>query len=840
MDPVNGSYTSKINGEECKGIFKKDGTELYVGCKNTTIPSTVTSIGEYAFYYCGALTSVEIPSSVTSIGEYAFSWCDALTSVEIPSSVTSIGDDVFNDCYALTSVDNKSNCEIELPVVDGYVWKDESGAVITSIKNGVATRFAEGSGSGGNGDETPEDTNETEDNNTSGTANPIQLNQDVNGDISKGGSSGDNDWFSFVVPDQAVKPGFFRVCFYSVDGEATYWRYEITDENIHTVYDPGSSFKDAVKISPTFGFKSRTMYVHVYTGILNKDKNHYKICVEYTDDEKYEAEYNDSLADANSLLIGQKKQGTIHKNKAGAADVDYYEVNINDKGSYTLHFEHTNGDLSYGGWKVSLLNEDSSEIAKFTAKVSGDTTSGEKHLEAGKYYVKVEKNSDNAYNLPYSVSVTGSGENGEENGGENGEENGEENGGENGGENSGNGSFDESLLDEGGRIDETGSAKGDWYDFDVPETGYFNVDFKSVNGEGSIWDYELTDKDKSTVYDTGSFRDARKESPNFGFTGQKMYVHVWIVSGGLNKNSNDYNIMIRYTKDANYEKEYNDTIETANSLSMGQKKQGTIHKNKAGAADCDYYKVEVSVDREYTPHLYHKNGDKNYGWKVSLLDQDNAEIMKFQAKKSGDTAGETEYLSAGTYYLKVEKGTLADIYNAPYFISMDEGIMYSEPVTVSVGEYSVSYNKAVTFFGKAKKFKTEAEIENVFGEIKIVWQGETHKATSIKVTKKSGNNYIQILKTDKSDKNFNKGLKKLTKSTSGLSFTIRPIKITKSNSKALVNVKTGKGNKVKAVIVTTKGPGKSKNYKASKKTDYSVSGTTITFKGKNLEGSCSF
>ena len=37
------------------------------------------------------------------------------------------------------------------------------------------------------------------------------------------------------------------------------------------------------------------------------------------------------------------------------------------------------------------------------------------------------------------------------------------------------------------------------------------------------------------------------------------------------------------------------------------------------------------------------------------------------------------------------------------------------------------------------------------------------KATSIKVVKKNGNNYIQILKTDKSDKNFNKGLKKLTK-----------------------------------------------------------------------------
>lgn len=34
--------------------------------------------------------SFTIPSSVTSIGDYAFSWCTSLTSVTIPDSVTSI------------------------------------------------------------------------------------------------------------------------------------------------------------------------------------------------------------------------------------------------------------------------------------------------------------------------------------------------------------------------------------------------------------------------------------------------------------------------------------------------------------------------------------------------------------------------------------------------------------------------------------------------------------------------------------------------------------------------------------------------------------------------------
>ena len=51
---------------------------------------SVTSIGDYAFWYCSGLTSITIPNSVTSIGDYAFYYCSGLTSVTIPNSVTTI------------------------------------------------------------------------------------------------------------------------------------------------------------------------------------------------------------------------------------------------------------------------------------------------------------------------------------------------------------------------------------------------------------------------------------------------------------------------------------------------------------------------------------------------------------------------------------------------------------------------------------------------------------------------------------------------------------------------------------------------------------------------------
>ena len=69
-----------------------------------TIPSGVTSIGEWAFQGCSALTKVSIPASVTSIGAGAFQGCSQLLKVNILSGETAIGDYAFQKCAALTEV----------------------------------------------------------------------------------------------------------------------------------------------------------------------------------------------------------------------------------------------------------------------------------------------------------------------------------------------------------------------------------------------------------------------------------------------------------------------------------------------------------------------------------------------------------------------------------------------------------------------------------------------------------------------------------------------------------------------------------------------------------------
>ena len=72
--------------------------------KSTDIEAGVTSIGDYAFWYCKTLINATIPDSVANIGEKAFGYCTSLTSITIPNSVTSIGDQVFVGCMGLTSI----------------------------------------------------------------------------------------------------------------------------------------------------------------------------------------------------------------------------------------------------------------------------------------------------------------------------------------------------------------------------------------------------------------------------------------------------------------------------------------------------------------------------------------------------------------------------------------------------------------------------------------------------------------------------------------------------------------------------------------------------------------
>ena len=101
VESGNSKYDSRNN---CNAIIETANNKLIGGCSNTTIPNSVTKIGEDAFFDCTGLTSIVIPNSVTEIGVGAFHGCTGLTSIDIPNSLTKIGGSTFEYCAGLTSI----------------------------------------------------------------------------------------------------------------------------------------------------------------------------------------------------------------------------------------------------------------------------------------------------------------------------------------------------------------------------------------------------------------------------------------------------------------------------------------------------------------------------------------------------------------------------------------------------------------------------------------------------------------------------------------------------------------------------------------------------------------
>lgn len=165
---------SKLTGIEIPTQVTSIGTEAFSDCTNLisiTIPASVTSIGENAFYYCSALTNIDvsndnvyyssadgvlfnkdktsliqypvgksdteytIPEGVTSICDFAFAYCSALTTVNMPISVTSIGNSSFQRCSNLSGITIPDS----VVSIGDYAFSYCSNLMNVSLGNGVST-----------------------------------------------------------------------------------------------------------------------------------------------------------------------------------------------------------------------------------------------------------------------------------------------------------------------------------------------------------------------------------------------------------------------------------------------------------------------------------------------------------------------------------------------------------------------------------------------------------------------------------------------------------------------------------------------------------------------------
>lgn len=84
------------------------GWYAFLNCmslKNIKLPNNLKNIGKCCFQGCTSLKSIELPNSVRSIQEYAFSGCTSLHEINLPKELSSLGNSAFKNCTSLISID---------------------------------------------------------------------------------------------------------------------------------------------------------------------------------------------------------------------------------------------------------------------------------------------------------------------------------------------------------------------------------------------------------------------------------------------------------------------------------------------------------------------------------------------------------------------------------------------------------------------------------------------------------------------------------------------------------------------------------------------------------------
>ena len=90
----------------------------------------VTSLGDEVFSERAPwMTSITLPSTLSSIGMWAFEMCNRISSVTIPSSVQHIGQEAFN-ATLLNNITFQGKTLAQVQEMENYPWGIEDTSII--------------------------------------------------------------------------------------------------------------------------------------------------------------------------------------------------------------------------------------------------------------------------------------------------------------------------------------------------------------------------------------------------------------------------------------------------------------------------------------------------------------------------------------------------------------------------------------------------------------------------------------------------------------------------------------------------------------------------------------
>ncbi len=439
----------------------------------------------------------------------------------------------------------------------------------------------------------------------------------------------------------------WRVTLYSVDEADADW-YEYKEL---TYFD--AFWNDVTSTWGETGLKKGTYVIMVEPGQLFLPGN-FDLNLSFTPTESFEKEFNDTKETADTLRLNRLIYGSSGQ-RSGDADIDYFKFELTADTYIDVSFTHDDDKLPQVGWVVRLLTDDNQEISSFASKYQDPTLStGKINLRPGIYYICVETQVQTG--MTYRIKVeTGISETTEY------EINDTPEKAE---------IFPENTIVSGSLSPKVMGLDKDYFRINLEKESYITINFthafdeKEFDEDYNGWNVRLLKKNEDGTLTEMVKRISKWNDEGVNITGMGLPAgeyYILVDADSMRYTSVPYELIYTCNNDILYEHESNNTKETANEVDVLNNYYGTLISSDMNF-DRDYYKFEVTEDRNIAFQFYHDyTSDSSLAWIATIIDENGNEIKQVQSAKNDYvvSTGVIE-LKKGTYYILIEN----DLYSS--------------------------------------------------------------------------------------------------------------------------------------------------------------------------------
>ena len=205
--------------------------------------------------------------------------------------------------------------------------------------------------------------------------------------------------------------------------------------------------------------------------------------------------------------------------------------------------------------------------------------------------------------------------------------------------------------------------KVDWYKFTINQDGYVWIDFTHDYGydnhDVTLYSYDGT----YDIIHLSFYVDDTQQKDSSAKQGLLAGTYYVLVERNWSENTTNYSLKVNFKATNDWEKEFNDSIVTANSISVGRTVYGSNNYRHDYVHDTDdWYKFTINQDGYVWIDFTHKYNKTNH--RVYLYSYDGSSKKELlnslvHLNSENETSSKVS-LSKGTYYLFIEEGSKVD------------------------------------------------------------------------------------------------------------------------------------------------------------------------------------